>query len=67
MKTFKDIYKVRTGLILICITIFHTNGTDNYKYTTCTEHWAAMTPSTGDSANGSKLRSARLIKSGFSK
>lgn len=40
---------------------------EHLKLITCTAHWAAMTPSTGDSAKGSKLRSARLMKSGLSK
>lgn len=32
-----------------------------------TEHWAAITPSTGDSENGSNTRSFRRIKSGFNR
>ena len=37
----------------------------NRKTNTCTEHWAAITPSTGASAKGSKLLSARRMKSGL--
>lgn len=32
---------------------------------TWTAHWAAITPSTGDSANGSKVLSGRRMKSGL--
>ena len=34
---------------------------------TCTEHWAAITPSTEVSAKGSKLRSTRRMNSGLSR
>ena len=34
---------------------------------TCTEQWAAITPSTGLSENGSNVRSGRRMKSGFSR